>query len=194
MAATKVDPPPFKDQITDGNGNITPEFHDFLYRLWQRTGGDSDILDFLGKLQSNRVYQQQLEPIANAQNLAQTLSVMTFRTPTDESRLDNIQQQVNEFVASNIPVGGIIMWSGETVPDGWLLCDGANGTPDLRDKFVIGSGNTYNTGDTGGAVEHTTTRSGTATGSDVQAVTDETIPTLPPYYALAFIMKDEEPA
>lgn len=194
MAGTKVDPPPFKDQITDGQGNITPEFHDFLYRLWQRTGGDSDLLEFISKLQSNRVYQQQIEPLQNGQNLSQLLSALNFRTPTDQGRLDSMQQQINEFTASNVPVGGIIMWSGETVPDGWLLCDGENGTPDLRDRFVVGSGATHTTGDTGGNAAFTTSQSGVATGSDVQAVTDSEIPTLPPYYALAFIMKDEESA
>lgn len=37
--------------------------------------------------------------------------------------------------------GMIIMWSGSisTIPDGWFLCDGSNGTPDLRDKFVVGA-------------------------------------------------------
>ena len=43
-----------------------------------------------------------------------------------------------------IPVGGIIMWSGSTVPVGWATCNGSNGTPDLRDKFIIGVG-TYHT-------------------------------------------------
>ena len=38
-----------------------------------------------------------------------------------------------------IPVGGIIMWSGRTVPDGWALCNGQNGTPDLLNRFVLGS-------------------------------------------------------
>ena len=38
-----------------------------------------------------------------------------------------------------IPVGGIIMWSGSEVPDGWALCDGNNGTPDLRGRFVMGA-------------------------------------------------------
>ena len=37
-----------------------------------------------------------------------------------------------------IPIGGIIMWSGITVPDGWALCNGSNGTPDLRNKFIMG--------------------------------------------------------
>lgn len=40
-----------------------------------------------------------------------------------------------------IPTGGIIMWSGSVsnIPSGWALCNGQNGTPDLRDKFVIGA-------------------------------------------------------
>lgn len=40
-----------------------------------------------------------------------------------------------------VPVGGIIMWSGSiaSIPANWSLCDGSNGTPDLRDKFIIGA-------------------------------------------------------
>jgi microcystin-dependent protein len=51
-----------------------------------------------------------------------------------------------------IPIGGIILWSGAlaSLPDSWKLCDGNNGTIDLRDKFIICSGGLYNTGATGG--------------------------------------------
>lgn len=40
------------------------------------------------------------------------------------------------------PVGGIILWSGTLldIPAGWQLCDGSNGTPDLRNRFVLGAG------------------------------------------------------
>lgn len=40
-----------------------------------------------------------------------------------------------------VPIGGIIMWSGTVaaIPATWQLCDGTNGTPDLRDKFVVGA-------------------------------------------------------
>ena len=41
---------------------------------------------------------------------------------------------------SIVPKGGIIMFSGEKPPPGWALCDGANGTPDLQDRFIMGSG------------------------------------------------------
>ena len=50
-----------------------------------------------------------------------------------------------------IPTGGIIMWSGavNAIPTGFVLCDGTNNTPDLRDKFIIGAGN-LGVGTTGG--------------------------------------------
>jgi microcystin-dependent protein len=62
-----------------------------------------------------------------------------------------------EFVppsdAGTIPPGGIIMWSGTiaNIPEGWALCNGAGGTPDLRDRFIVGAGGAYNPGATGGA-------------------------------------------
>ena len=50
-----------------------------------------------------------------------------------------------------IPVGGIIMWSGSyaSIPKGWALCDGNNGTPNLTGKFVKAAGSD-NIGSTGG--------------------------------------------
>jgi hypothetical protein len=51
----------------------------------------------------------------------------------------------------------IMMWYGTTsnVPYGWQLCNGDNGTPDLRDRFVIGAGAAYNTNTQGGAASNT---------------------------------------
>ena len=55
-----------------------------------------------------------------------------------------------------VPKGGIIIWSGAVsdIPTGWVLCDGTNGTPDLRDRFVLGAGHNYSVGATGGESEH----------------------------------------
>lgn len=56
-------------------------------------------------------------------------------------------------IAAVIPSGLISLWSGaaDKVPAGWLLCDGTNGTPDLRGRFVVGAGGSYSPGDKGGA-------------------------------------------
>lgn len=51
------------------------------------------------------------------------------------------------------------MWSGNItkIPYGWQLCDGTNGTPDLRDRFVVGAGSHYNINSIGGEDFHTLT-------------------------------------
>ena len=49
------------------------------------------------------------------------------------------------------PVGVIVMWSGSSIPEGWALCNGQNGTPDLRDRFIVGAGASYGIGNVGGA-------------------------------------------
>jgi len=113
--------------------------------------------------------------------------------------------------------GMIIAWSGNTsnIPTGFVLCDGNNSTPDLRDKFIIGAGNNYNVGATGGSkdavlVEHFHTtlnfvaRSNYAeprnfgvgtdgncnsTGNTDTKGVSGTDKNLPPYHALCFIMK-----
>jgi microcystin-dependent protein len=66
-----------------------------------------------------------------------------------------------------VPKGGIIMWNGTVVPPGWALCDGQAGRPDLRERFIVGSGGDnptvsgggYNLGDRAGEVTHTLTSS-----------------------------------
>ena len=118
-----------------------------------------------------------------------------------------------------VPVGGIIMWSGATnnIPSGWALCDGNNGTPNLQDKFIVGAGSSYAVDATGGSadatlVSHThnllynhgsfggssgavTPRSGNSpvtpgiSGRVSTEGSSATNANLPPYYALAYIMK-----
>lgn len=138
-----------------------------------------------------------------------------------------------------VPAGVILMWSGSvaSIPAGFALCNGVNGTPDLRGRFIYGAGGLLNPGEAGGATSqshtptgsnanenahthaagtlavanHTrvTSRQGTSAGNvvttETHAVSGSTavgaahthaftgnaanIPTLPPYYALAYIMK-----
>ena len=67
--------------------------------------------------------------------------------------LNNLSQ-VRLFL---VPSGGVILWHGASnaVPKGWAICDGTNGTPDLRDRFVIGAGGKYGLDATGGAASAT---------------------------------------
>jgi hypothetical protein len=57
--------------------------------------------------------------------------------------------------ATPIPAGGIFLWSGSigSIPAGYALCNGSNGTPDLRDRFVVGAGSTYAVNATGGSAD-----------------------------------------
>lgn len=148
---------------------------------------------------------------------------------------------VQTAVGTTIPTGMISLWYGSigSVPAGWYLCDGTNGTPDLRNRFVVGAGSTYSVSQTGGSADaivvshthtatsavtdpghvHSTeavinvalpgggsttvlTTNGAQSGDVNSAVTGVTVATtvasagtsgtnanLPPYYALAYVMK-----
>ena len=147
--------------------------------------------------------------------------------------LDNIYPILQNAPASApaIPTGCIVLWSGSTgsIPATWYLCDGTNGTPDLRNSFIVGAGSTYAVNATGGTADaivvshtHSVTDPGhnhivggpvstvptngsqayypgssgvTESSSKVTGITVNTAgvsgtnANLPPYYALAYIMK-----
>ena len=78
---------------------------------------------------------------------------------TNSTRFANVYADTLHGDGSNLTgisafVSGMIMlWSGSegNIPSGWVLCNGSNSTPDLRDRFVVGAGNSYGVGSTGGA-------------------------------------------
>ncbi len=161
----------------------------------------------------------------------------TPTAPTAAVGTNTTQIATTAFVLANgVPSGAIIMWSGSiaSIPSGWLLCNGSSGTPDLRDRFVVGAGSTYAVAATGGSanatlVSHThtatstdsghvhntgfglssdtvsggpitiqvtkagSTNTGTGNANITTTISTEgssaTNANLPPYYALAYIMK-----
>tara|TARA_R110002111_G_scaffold50087_2_gene87963 strand:- start:16 stop:771 length:756 start_codon:yes stop_codon:yes gene_type:complete len=78
-------------------------------------------------------------------------------TATEFDYLDgvssNIQTQLDTIQV--IPTGLISLWSGaaNAIPTGYVICDGTNSTPDLRNRFLIGAGSTYAVGATGGSAD-----------------------------------------
>lgn len=118
--------------------------------------------------------------------------------------------------AAALPIGSIVIWSGSivSIPAGWALCNGSSGTPDLRDRFVIGAGSSYSPGATGGVLTVDDVHSGhtfsgsvaevgyagfNPGGSPILAHMTHShswgsggatgVNILPPYYALAYIMR-----
>jgi len=87
------------------------------------------------------------------------VSYLGVKVGTDSEMLprQRIVSVAYAFAAGNgVPKGGIIMWSGavDKIPDGWALCNGSNGTPDLRDRFIVGAGGAYTKGQAGGEATH----------------------------------------
>jgi hypothetical protein len=89
--------------------------------------------------------------IWNAQITNANLISPIATTPVTSDRSTKLA--TTAFVHNVVPTGAIIMWGGlvASIPAGWQLCDGSNGTPDLRDRFIVGAGSTYSPGATGGA-------------------------------------------
>jgi hypothetical protein len=93
---------------------------------------------------------------------ANTVAVDSTVARTNGNQIITGSVSATSFIGNGItPIGGIIMWSGSiaAIPTGWALCNGANGTPDLRERFIVGAGGDnptvagtagYNPGNTGG--------------------------------------------
>ena len=81
---------------------------------------------------------------------------------------------VQSAVGTTIPAGMISLWYGSlgSIPVGWYLCDGTNGTPDLRDRFVIAAGSSYAVGATGGTATNTLTTNELPAHTHTATVTD----------------------
>ena len=86
-----------------------------------------------------------------------TVALGASATATTQSAGDNSTKvATTAYVATaGIPSGVIVIWSGSSgsIPSGWYLCNGSNGTPDLRNRFVVGATSTYAVGATGGSAD-----------------------------------------
>ena len=120
--------------------------------------GDYDLLDATGTFtQWMRLNRAELY-MASDVRLNAGLEDKDGEKGNNGQILQSTGSQVNWVDATSVgavPAGIIVMWSGASnaIPSGWYLCDGGNGTPDLRNRFVIGAGagGNYSPGDNGGS-------------------------------------------
>lgn len=103
----------------------------------------------------------------------------TPTAPTATAGSNTTQLATTAFVrtelTSYLPAGVILLWSGaiSAIPSGWVLCNGSNSTPDLRNRFVVGAGSTYAVGATGGSADAVVvSHSHTASSSSSSSVSD----------------------
>jgi hypothetical protein len=68
-----------------------------------------------------------------------------------------ISSTLDAALAYTVPERLVVMWSGslDQLPEGWALCDGRDGTPDLRERFVMGAAGEEDLGEAGGSLQHT---------------------------------------
>ena len=129
-----------------------------IIRLENELDNTTDDIQILGgtSITVSRSADHKLTINSDITNLNSLSDVTVTGSPGDDSILQyNTSSSQWEVVAGNtvgttIPAGTIVMYNGDTAPSGWALCDGGGGRPDLTDKFVIGAGNSYNRGSTGG--------------------------------------------
>ena len=183
-------------------------------KLNATTGGGSVSIQAPSSSSNNRVIT--LPDIADGDLLTSQSSLSSAKLT---GALPAIDGSALTGLGGGVPSGCILIWSGASnaIPTGYVLCDGNNSTPDLRDRFVVGAGNSYSVAATGGATTDTVsisvTVSGT-TGNNSNGVGragyianpnanlfshshsfsgsgsgSDTVNTLPPYYALCYIMK-----
>ena len=78
---------------------------------------------------------------------------------TDDSTTIATTEFTQALMQAILPAGVITMWSGSilSIPTGWVLCDGTNATPDLRNRFIVGAGDDYSVADNGGEAHSTLT-------------------------------------
>lgn len=96
----------------------------------------------------------------NAYEMKSIAGDLTISAPGDPSAITIAPSGVvtipNISSGSFVPIGGIVMYSSiAPLPANWKICDGTAGTPDLRDRFIIGAG-TFGLGTQGGSTTITT--------------------------------------
>lgn len=133
-----------------GIGTVTPEPSAILdianpYNVITGTPAKGLLIPNLNQIQRDGMQAAYNDTIANGLLIYESDSGFFWYyrynvpTPATAPYGNWVKLAIQQSSATTMPSGGIIMWSGTiaSIPTGWALCNGANGTPDLTDKFII---------------------------------------------------------
>lgn len=130
---------------TDAEGAY--EMYVYVNEEWRQVGStEVDLSNYATKDELNLKADKTSIPT----KVSQLTNDSSYATTSQIPDVSNFATKT-EVSSNSIPSGLICMWSGSTVPTGWSLCNGSNGTPDLRDRFIVGSGSSYSIGAKGGS-------------------------------------------
>lgn len=143
--------------LVDNAGYITREWWRWLADLFNQVEENSSLaMDFdaatlaLSEYVAKRDEDEQ--PVQSAVTSEECEDIADVRA------LAELALQQSRGLLALFPVGQKIPWAlpESEIPPGWQVADGTNGTDDLRDRFVVGAGNTFSLDDTGGTDDPTT--------------------------------------
>ena len=168
--------------VSPGGGSLFPELTDGNFFM-------ITVVDAQGNLEIMRVTSRNVDTFtvnrAQENTPARAFpegSVVELRLTAGSIGEIASQLTTDILAATQLPRGIITMWTGATnaVPSGWALCDGNNDTPNLKDRFIVGAGQSYAVGNVGGSITQTpsvwTNAAGTGINVAGTAITTDQMP------------------
>ena len=145
MTATNF---PASAPVVGPDGRLSPVWMQFFQALFTRTGGTSDMTDA----------EAVALPRARRGDAEQSADVMLPRARHSRhqgerapARRSQPRLQLTKETFKPLTLIRLYVGAPSDIPAGWRLADGTSGTPDMRDKFVVGAGNLYGEGSAGGS-------------------------------------------
>jgi len=178
--------PPFTvAPIDPKTGRWNRDWWLFLNNMWTQAGGTSDVTDaeVMGMSRGRRGSLRSVPELASPRAPRPRRGDEAVPPRHSLPRLQLTKETYKPLTLIRLYVG-----LAADIPAGWQLADGTNTTPNMKDLFVVGAGNLYTQGTTGGSTTISATTTAVASGTGTTVVNGINAPYRQPYYAVAYII------